>query len=202
MTNIYSKEFLGRLRRKPFSLTTTLLALGIIIYSLYHILIGNIYLSELNYVDGTTLIMVGILMLRAVKRLENDSDSQTVSIALISILSFLFTYEAIYKWSFYFFPWRMPPEELREFIIQVGIGLVVLAGFAYGKFEINITSKIFLTVFVAGWIFWLLIGFPQLWNGETFYSPIWNIPFTWGMIYYLNRLTKISLFFVYSFIYR
>jgi hypothetical protein len=183
-------------------LATTLLAFGSIFYSVYQRAIGNIYVERLNYVDVTTLILVALLLLRAVTKLDDKSDLQTFSIALIGVLSFVFSFEAIYKWSFYFYPWRMPPEELREFVIQVAIGLVILAGFAEGNFRVNRGSKFAAIAFVVSWIFWLLVGFPQLWDGKNIYPAILNIPFTWGMIYGLNRVTKIALFLVYYFIYR
>ena len=198
----FSTEFLGRLGRKPLSVATTLLALGTILYAVYQRAFGNIYIERLNYVEGTTLIMVGILLLRAVRKLKDNSDLQTVSTALIGALSFIFVYEAIYKWSFFFYPWRMPAEDLREFVIQVAIGLVVLAGFAEGKFRLNRASKIAAIAFVIGWIIWLLVGFPQFWDGKNIHTAILNIPFTKDMIYSLNRATKVSLFLVYYFIYK
>ena len=169
---------------------------------MYQRAFGNIYIESLNYVEGTTLIMVGILLLRAVMKLKNDSDLQTVSMALIGALSFLFTFEAIYKWSFFFYPWQMPAEDIREFVLQVAIGLVGIAGFAAGKFRFNRASKIALIAFVIGWIFWLLIGFPQVWDGKNIHTAVLNIPFTKDMIYSLNRVTKMSLFLVYYFIYK
>ncbi|MCJ7626467.1 MAG: hypothetical protein MUO76_23490 [Anaerolineaceae bacterium] len=198
----FSKEFISRLTRKPLSLATTILALGAILYSVYLRAIGNIYIERLNYVDVTTLILVAILLLRAVTKLADRSDLQTFSIALISVLSFIFSYEAIYKWSFYFLPWRMPPEELREFVIQVAISLVILAGFAEGKYRFSRASKITAIAFVLFWTFWLLVGFPQLWDDKNIYPAILNIPFTHGMIYTLNRVTKIMLFLGYYFLYR
>ena len=190
-----------RLAQKPLSLLVAFLALFMIIYALYGRWGGNIYVARLNYIDGTTLIMVALLLLRAVIKLNDDSDMQTVSIGLISAVSFVFAYEMIYKWSFFFFPWRMPPEELREFIIQISVSLVVIAGFAQGIFHLRVGSKIALVIFAVGWLIWLAVGFPQLLDGLNFYVPIVKIPFSWGMIYTLNRITKVALFMFYFLIY-
>lgn len=189
-----------KLLRRPLSCLTGAFAALLILVPLYQRTIGNIYLEELNYVDGTTLIMVGILLLRGIFSRTYDTDLQAFSIALISALSFVFTFEAIYKLSFYAFPWRMPPGELREFVIQVGIALTALTGFAFGKFRITKLSWIFGVIFVAGWVLWLLVGFPQLNSSESFYPAIVNVSLPWNMIYVLNRVLKFVLFlFFYSF---
>jgi hypothetical protein len=196
-----SVKLLSRLIRKPLSSLTAVLAAILIAVPLYQRSVGNIYLEPLNYVDGTTLIMVGILLLRGIASRRLDTDLQVVSIALIGALSFVFSYEALFKLSFYAFPWRMSPPELREFVIQVGIALTALVGFAFDKFKLSTPSRIFAGIFVIGWIIWLLVGFPQLDSGKDFYLPIVSIPFTWDMIYALNRATKIALCLVYYFFY-
>lgn len=93
---------------------------GAIVYSLSARLAGIRYLKQLNYIDSTTITMVGVLLLRGLWHLRNDSDGQAVSIALIGALSLVFCFGALFKLSFYAFPWRMSPPELREFVIQVG----------------------------------------------------------------------------------
>lgn len=186
-----------KILRRPLSSLSGVFAALLILVPLYQRTIGNVYLEELNYVDGTTLIMVGILLLRGIVSRYHDTDLQAFSIALIGGLSFVFTFEAIYKLSFYAFPWRMPPAELREFVIQVGIALTALTGFAFGKFRITKLSWIFAVIFIAGWTIWLLAGFPQLDNGENFYQPVVDVEFTWDMIYVLNRALKIVLFLVF-----
>lgn len=188
--------------QKPLSLFTILLAGFMITVPLYQRIDGIVYLEQLNWVDGTTIIMVGILLVRGVVlRWESDTDLQAVSIALIGAVSFIFTYEALYKLSFYTFPWRMPGEELREFVIQVGIALTVLVGFAFGKFSVSRLSKVLTSVFIVSWIIWLLVGFPQLDSGKNFYTAIINVPMTPELIYLLGRATKVSLCLVYIFLY-
>jgi len=186
---------------RPLSFLSILLALLMIVVPLYQRSIGSVYLEPLNYVDGTTIVMVGVLILRGVLSRRSGTDLQAVAIALTGALSFVFAYEAMYKLSFYTFPWRMPPPELREFVIQVGIALTALNGFAFGKFVVSRPSLILLAVFVIAYVFWLLVGFPQLNTGQNFYPAIINIPFTWDMIYVLGRVTKIALFLVYFFFY-
>jgi hypothetical protein len=185
-------RFFEQLIRRPLSLLTSALAAVLIVAPIYLRVIGNVYIEQLNYIDGTTLVMVGILLLRGILSRRLDTDLQAVSIALIGALSFVFTFEAIFKLSFYAFPWRMPPTELREFVIQVGIALTALAGFAFGKYKISTLSWVFAGIFALGWAIWLLAGFPQLTNGENFYPAVLNISLTWDMIYALNRASGIK----------
>jgi hypothetical protein len=189
--------------KKPLSLLTVLTAGFMITLALYQLINGIVYIEKLNWVDGTTIIMVGILLVRGVVlRWEFDTDLQAVSIALIGALSFIFTYEALYKLSFYAFPWRMPGAELREFVIQVGIALTALVGFAFDRFNVSKLSKVFTIVFIAIWIIWLLVGFPQLESGKNFYPVIINVPTTFDMIYLLGRATKVTLCLVYIFLFK
>jgi hypothetical protein len=187
--------------QRPLGTLTAVVAGWMIIYSLFKLTTGNLYLEQLNYVDSTTITMVGILLLRGVLRLRHGSDGQAVAIALIGALSFVFSFEALFKLSFYAFPWRMSPAELREFIIQVGIALTALAGFAFGQFRITKASLVLVIVFALCWTIWLAVGFPQLTTGKDFYAPLIDVPLTLPMIYILNRITKIALCLVYYFLY-
>ncbi len=196
-----SVDFPSLVIQRPFSFVTGLLASLVILVALALRLAGNIYLEQLNWIDTFTPVMIGILVLRALFSMRQDTDLQAVSIALIGALSFIFIYEAIYKISFYGFPWRMPPAELRDFMIQSGTALTALAGFAFGKFRLAEPSLIFLALFVLLYVFWLLVGFPQVENGKNAFYAVINIPFTWNMIYAVNRGTKVLMFLAYFFFY-
>jgi hypothetical protein len=187
--------------KKPLSLLSAVIALGTILYVIFQLIRGQIYLERLNDIDGTTLILVALLMLRGVYRLREEADLQTVSLSLIASVSFIFGFEAIYKWSFYFYPWRMPPAELREFIVQVGVSLVVLAGFGQKKFRFTRGSWMALAIFIALWGFWLMVGFPQLWDGQARYLAILPVHLSWNMIYLLNRCVKAAFMMVYYFLF-
>ena len=193
--------FVARLTHKPISLLAALFSVAVILSSVYQRAVGNVYIGGLNYVDGTTLIMVGVLLLRAVTKLDHESDLETASMALIGALSFVFAYEVIYKWSFYFMPWRMSPGELREWVIQIAISLVVLSGFARGTLRLTRASALAAAVFAIGWITWLLVGFPQLADGGNIHPAIIDMPFSPGSVYAVNRGTKVALCLVYYFMY-
>jgi hypothetical protein len=156
---------------------------------------GEIYQQVLGGMDGTTLIELGVLALWGVYTLHERTDLQAVSFTLVGGLSFIFTYEAIYKWSFYLAPFRldMPPQEFRQFVIQSGIALSVLAGFAVGFFELKSWTFVWLALFVSLWVFWLLVGFPQI-TDELIWPVVIPIRFTHEMTYLLNRATKLVLF--------
>jgi hypothetical protein len=196
----YQKLFF-RFMEKPSVLLLTLVALGILTIAGITLGLGELYVARLEDVDATTLVMVSLLLLRAVWKLPTATNMETISIALVSCLSFLFSYEAIYKWSFYLLPWRMPPSELREFLLQAAVGLVILAGFALQLFKLKRIHLPLLGLFLVTWLFWLAVGFPQLWDGQNFYPALLDLPLSWAMIYAVNRATKFIWFLLYFSIY-
>ncbi len=103
--------------KRPLSLIAAILALFLILYEVFQIAAGHVYQKALDKMDGTTLVELGILMLLGIFALRDQTDLQAVSFTFVAGLSFIFIYEAIYKWSFYLVPFRahvqMPPTELR-----------------------------------------------------------------------------------------
>lgn len=190
-----------QLFNRPLSLLSAAAAAGLILYTVVHLARRGVYVEGLNFVDATTLLMVAVLVLRSLYKFRRASDLQAVSLALIASLSFIFGFEAIYKWSFYFFPWKMPPAELREWIIQIAIGLVAISGFAQGKFQLTRASLLAAAAFLFLWFLWLALGFPQLWDGQPHYRPLLPITLEWNMIYLLNRAVKLAFLLIYFFLY-
>jgi len=170
----------------------------LIVYEVIQIVSGHLYQKALDKMDGTTLVELGILTLLGVYTLRDQTDLHAVSFTLVAGLSFIFIYEAIYKWSFYLTPFRvpMPPQELREFVIQGGIAGTILTGFANGFFTLKKWTLIWLGTFVLLYVFWILVGFPQITN-ESFYPRVIPIDFTHNMIYTLNRGTKFVMYLAY-----
>jgi hypothetical protein len=122
-----------------------------------------------------------------------------VATCLVVSLSFIFTYEALFKWSFYLAPFRMamPPDEFRTFVIQAGTAMTVLTGFADGRLRFQTVTWILLGLFAAGWAFWLLAGFPQL-SGQTILTPpVLPVVVSHAAVYAINRGTKFVLFLVF-----
>ena len=184
--------------KRPLSLIAAILAVLLIIYELIQIASGALYQSALNNMDGTTLVELGMLMLLGVFTLRDKTDLQAVSFTLVAGLSFIFIYEAIYKWSFYLAPFRMdmPPAEFREFVIQCGIAASILTGFAVGFFKLTRWTFIWLGLFVVLYVFWMLVGFPQV-TGGSFSPQVIPINFTHDMTYVVNRSTKLLMFLAY-----
>src|SRR5574340_298128 len=114
--------------KRPVSLMAGLLAAGLIIYEAIQLLQGQRYMEALGYIDGTTVIELAILGLYGLYHMRHRTDLQAVAFTLVTALSFIFSYEALYKWSFYMQPFRleMPPIEFRQMVIQVGIALGVM----------------------------------------------------------------------------
>jgi hypothetical protein len=180
------------------SLIAVILAMLLIVYEVVQIATGHLYQETLEYMDGTTLVELGILTILGVYTLREQTDLQAVSFTLVAGLSFIFIYEAIYKWSFYLTPFRlpMPPPEFREFVIQVGIAATILTGFANGFFTLKKWTFLWLGLFVVLWVFWLLVGFPQV-TGEVMFPQVIHINFTHDMTYVLNRGTKAVMYLAY-----
>jgi len=186
------------LLKRPLSLIAAILAVLLIVYEGIQIASGHLYQEALNRMDGTTLVELGILTLLGVFTLRDQTDLQAVSFTLVAGLSFIFIYEAIYKWSFYLAPFRMamPPPEFREFVIQTGIAATILTGFADRFFTLKKWTFIWLGVFVVLYGFWLLVGFPQI-TGGSFAPQVIPIDLTYDMNYILNRATKLAMFLAY-----
>ncbi len=187
--------------RRPLSLAVAAGAVLIILVSLYLRFSGHMLLGQLDDMDAFTPVMISILILRGLYAMRNDTDLQAVSISLIAALSFIFIYEAIYKLSFYPPSRPMPPPELRDFLIQLGTALTAAVGFAFGKFHFSRWSKISLAAFVLLYAFWMLIGYPQVNTSANVYWVIIPVHYTWDMIYFINRGTKVLMFFTYLFFY-
>jgi hypothetical protein len=182
---------------RPLSLATAALCLATIAFALSQRLAGNMYLEQLHNIDAFTPVMISALMLRGLWALRQDTDLQAVSISLITALSFVFVYEAVYKILFYLPPKTISSEELREFLIHSGTGLTVLAGFAFGKLRLSRVSLLLLGAFALLYTFWLLSGFPQIDHVDSYYPAVIPVPFTWNTIYAVNRSTKVILFLAY-----
>lgn len=95
----------------------------------------------------------------------------------------------------------MPPYDLRDFTIQVGITLTALGGFAFGKFRLSKPSLIFLGLFVLLYAIWLLSGFPQVDNSQNVFPAFIPIHYSWNLIYAVNRGTKVLMFLAFFFFY-
>jgi hypothetical protein len=182
---------------RPLSAIALLLSAGLVIYPLIQMIKGASYFEPLNYIDNTTLLMIGLLILRGVTAGRKDPDLQAVSLALISSLSFVFTFESIYKFSFYWNPLKMPPDELRSLVVQMATSGTILAGCAFGKLRWSRLSWGFALLFALGWAFWILIGYPQIFNPRPQLFPLIQIPSSRAGIYFLNRALKFDLFLLF-----
>ena len=186
--------------RRPLSFAAGAAAVMIILAALVFRFEGHMLIGALDNLDTFTPVMISILILRGLYTMRHDTDLQAVSVALIGAVSFIFIYEAVYKVSFYIGR-RMPPAELREFLIQCGIAATAASGFAFGKFHFSKSSRIFAAAFVVLYAFWMLGGFPQVNTNANVYWVIIPVHWTWDMIYVVNRGTKVLIFFTYLFFY-
>ena len=84
---------------------------------------------------------------------------------------------------------------------MVGVGLIILTGFSQQVFKLRRASLILVGLFIAAWVFWLAVGFPQLWDGVNSYDAVLDLRLTGNMIYVLNRATKFVWFMFYYCLY-
>ena len=186
--------------RRPLSFAVAAGAVLVILVAVRFRLAGHMLIPALENMDAFTPVMISILVLRGLYAMRRDTDLQAVSMSLIAALSFIFIYEAIYKISFYVVK-PMPPAELREFLIQCGIALTAVSGFAFGKYHFSKWSRIFAAAFVLLYAFWMLSGYPQVDTSANVYWVIIPARYTWDMIYVVNRGTKVLMFLTYLFFY-
>ena len=187
---------------RPLSFAIAAMGIIVILAALvYRLIGGHMLIGALDNLDAFTPVMISILMLRGLYAMRNDTDLQAASISLIVALSFIFIYEAIYKISFYLPPWTITPTDLREFLIQCGIALTVVAGFAFGKLHFSRWSLGFAVAFVLLYSFWMLAGFPQVNTNADAHWMILPMHWTWDRIYIVNRGTKVLMFLTYLFFY-
>jgi hypothetical protein len=184
--------------RRPLSALASLLFVLLILYEIGQILQGQLYMETLGYIDGTTVIELGLLGLWGIYSLRARTDLQAVAFTLVNALSFIFSYEALYKWSFYLAPFHlhMPPAEFRQMVIQIGIALSVTTGFAVGFFALRKGTFLWLGLFGLLWIIWLLGGYPQI-TGEVYWPRVIPVTFAHNMVYAINRATKLALWLAY-----
>jgi type IV secretory pathway TrbD component len=190
--------FIRSLFRRPLSLLAGLLAIALIFYELRQIAGGQLYMQALGYIDGTTVIELCLLGLWGFYTLRDRTDLQAVSFTLVNSLSFIFSYEALYKWSFFLAPFHldMPATEFRQMVIQIGIALTLLTGFAVHFFTLKKWTIPMIGLFIMLWAFWLLLGYPQL-DGRLYLSPVLQIDLAPPLVYALNRATKFVLWLAY-----
>lgn len=179
------------LRRYPLTSFAFATAVGLATWSMLTIFSGSRYIGALAGTDATTPLMTAALLFRGIYSLRAAPDLKIFAVSLIVALSFLYTFEAIYK--FLFFGWRWAPGELRELLLQVATSLTVLVAFQSRDLRLGGASKLFAGLFAATMIFWLLIGYPQ---GDTGYHSAQYIPINPSneALYAIGRFAKFSLF--------
>jgi hypothetical protein len=184
--------------RRPLSSLTAAAAVLVILLELAKVSQGQLYEKSLGGIDRTTLTELAMLGLWGIVRLRQQTDLQAVSFTLVSGLSFIFGYEALYKWSFYMAPFRLeiPPAELRLLVIQIGITLAILTGFAVGIFRLTGWTAAWAVLFALMWVVWIAVGFPQI-SGKVVWPALLPVTLAYWQIYLINRLTKTALWLGY-----
>jgi hypothetical protein len=141
------------------------------------------YAPCFNWVDATTIGLIALLLMRAVVCLRRKSDLTAAALAIVLALSFIYTFEAVYKALFW--SWIQKPAELHDLLLQSATALTILTGFAYGDFFLTKKSIAFLGLWVLAMGIWYHMGYPQLFDPRQ--TPL-------ATIYAVNRAAKFALF--------
>lgn len=179
-------------------LSLLVIPLAGIIYSLYLMLTGRLYVQELNWVDVTTVLFLSLLFLRGVYAFRRAPLTKILALCLLNMFSFIYCFESIYK--FLFLGWLYSSAELRELLLQAVATLTPLLGFHYGDYKLNLRSLLFAFLFVLTMAFWVAIGYPQLFMGRV-HTAWLNLEVNQTTVYIINRLAKFFLFLAYFFLY-
>jgi hypothetical protein len=192
------KRLLHAWRDRPLSMTGSACAVVVAVVVIGQVMQGELYIRELNYPDATTLLMLCGVLTAGLIALRRCSDLQAVALSWVIAVSCLYAYEAIYKWSFYLAPLGagMPPPELRELILELAVAATLVTGFAHRHLMARMRTWIWLTIFVALWTLWLLVGFPQL-DGRVVYVQVLPWHLDRHQVFLINRCSKLALFITY-----
>ena len=185
--------------RRPLTAATTLFAFALGGWAVVTLLMGSRYIVALNSVDATTPLMISILLLRGVYAQRAEPDLRIVSVSLIGALSFIYAFEAIYK--FLFMGWVHHSPELRELLLQIATALTVLLPFQIRALRLSRASIVLLVLFAGTMLFWWLIGYPQLDTPPRMVQYI-VLPVSKQTVYLINRGAKFFLFAAYFFFYQ
>jgi len=169
-----------------------------IIYSLYSMATGKLYVEELNWVDVTTVLFLSLLLFRGIYVFRKAPLLKILALCLLNTFSFIYCFESIYK--FLFLGWLYSSAELRELLLQGVATLTPLLGFHYGDYKLNPRSLLFACLFAATMTLWVAIGYPQLFMGRV--HPAWiDLEVSRTTVYVINRLAKFFLFLAYFFLF-
>jgi hypothetical protein len=186
-------------RERPLTAIAVGCAVAVAAFEVVQILRGERYLRVLDYPDATTLLMVCCLIVWGLAALRDRTDLQALAFTWVAAVSWVYAYEAVYKWSFHLAPFArtMPAPELREFVLQSAVAATVLVGFADHHFSWKRWTWAGLSLFCTLWALWLLIGFPQL-DGQVVFPQAFPWSADWDRVYLINRATKLALFLTYA----
>ena len=185
--------------RYPLTTGSLVCAVALGGWSIVTLFSGSRYIGALNSVDATTPLMISVLLLRGIYALRAEPDLKIFSISLIGALSFIYTFEAIYK--FFFFGWVPKSAELRELLLQIATALTVLVAFQSRALRLSGLSKLFLGLYAVTMLFWWLIGYPQLDSPPHMVQYI-TLHVSTETVYIINRAAKLFLFVAFFFFYQ
>ena len=159
---------------------------------------GETLAPALGYADWLTVIFISLLAARGAYVFRAGPPLKTLALCVTNPLSFIFCFEAIYK--YLFMGWQYKSIELREMLLQFAAAATILLGFHYGDYRLNRRSVVFGLLFGLTMAFWMALGYPQLFMGKVF-TPLLPLDVSRDTVYVINRLAKGFLFLAYFFLY-
>ena len=95
------------MRHEPAKTTRLMIVAGLLtpagiaaLFTLYVLLSGQLYLRQLNWVDATTVLMAAALYSRGILKFGQESLFKAFGLSLVGAFSFIYAFEAVYKFVF------------------------------------------------------------------------------------------------------
>ena len=161
---------------------------------------GSVYVKALDGLDGTTMAMIGLLLINGIWSFRRLPDVVSFGTTVVICLSFIYTFEGIYKCLF--FGWLNDPEELREMLLQIAMASAVVLPIGNKNLKLTRTVWAFFALYVVFMFIWWITGYPQIFEDEENRVIFWGserIIVSVDQVYYWNRLTKLWLFLAFFF---
>ncbi len=161
---------------------------------------GSIYINALDRLDGTTLLMISVLLIKSVWVYRNLADPISFGNSVVIVLAFIYIFESIYK--FLFFDWLTNPADLRVLLLQIGTVSVIMLPIGYKSIQLTKPVIGFLTLYSAFMFIWWIFGYPQIFedveNRVIFFGAD-RINVTLNQVFIWNRVAKLWLFLAFVF---
>ncbi len=187
--------------KRPLSLILACMGFSAVIFFVFIIAsTGSIYINALDRLDGTTLLMISVLLIKSVWVYRNLPDTISFGNSVVIVLAFIYTFESVYK--FLFFDWVTNPADLRVLLLQIGTVSVIMLPIGYKSLQVTKTVVGFIILYVAFMFIWWIFGYPQIFedvDNRVIFLGADRIHVSLNQVFIWNRVAKLWLFLAFIF---